>query len=214
MDHYLEKSLMTGWAFLTGDVNYKDYGGKWYRQVGDGLYHVIELINMVDAFGDDVDFTYMVTLQEIDVESQNVREIMDQYGITPADTDDMDADAITCIILDAGRYIPLLDVSGGNYRLLLRHAKQESRRIASDHNLHLSLLQRPVNAIGSTALEYSQGDFKSAMIRGIAKGDSTARLLGRIHGATNDDMDAVESDAADFSMVHPCEYRDIIDRVG
>ena len=46
---YAEQSTMAGWKFLTGDFNWQQYGGSWYRAVGERQYQVIELINLKDA---------------------------------------------------------------------------------------------------------------------------------------------------------------------
>jgi hypothetical protein len=46
---------MKKYKFLSGDVNWKDYGGKWYRSLGDHIYFVVEFINFEDATGDLVD---------------------------------------------------------------------------------------------------------------------------------------------------------------
>jgi hypothetical protein len=52
------------WQFLTGDVNWRDYGGKWYRVVDHSnkvdpkwhaplnAYHVLEFYNLEEATGD------------------------------------------------------------------------------------------------------------------------------------------------------------------
>lgn len=37
--------------FLTGDVDWKDYGGKWFRMLDPHVYYVIEFINWEDATG-------------------------------------------------------------------------------------------------------------------------------------------------------------------
>jgi hypothetical protein len=64
--------------WLTGDVNYTDHGGKWYRKVGPRNYHVIELMNWRDVTGYEDDWRkpipeadkppmYNVDLSEVDV---------------------------------------------------------------------------------------------------------------------------------------------------
>jgi len=212
-NHYLEKTLMRGWTFLTGDVSFTDYGGSWYRMVGDGLYHVIELTNMVDACGNDADYTYHVRLVEVDVQSQDVDRLLNSFGWQPENLV-IDDTMIVEMAVSYGSSIHLWDATANSYRHLLAAAKRDSKDTVADSRLHLQRLQRPVNRLGSTALEMARGDFTSGMVRGIAKQDKTARLIGKIHGATDDDMDAVDPVDADFSLVHPDEYQDIIDRMG
>ena len=46
------------------------------------------------------------------------------------------------------------------------------------------LLEKPVNRIGSSAREFMTGDFTSAMQRGCESGDPSARLMAKMHGAS------------------------------
>jgi hypothetical protein len=57
-------------------------------------------------------------------------------------------------------------------------------------------MQRPVNALGSTAAEYMRGDLDSAMQRGCEAGDPTARLVAKMHGTPEHVIDNVRP--ADF----------------
>lgn len=70
---------MAKFKFLIGDVNYAEYGGKWWRRVGDRRFHVMELINMKEACGDDVDYTYNVSLSEIDLWEVPYSEMVEAY---------------------------------------------------------------------------------------------------------------------------------------
>ena len=53
-------NMSNKWEFLTGDCNYKEYGGKWYKEVNNRCYHVIELINMHEATGEENQPKYAV----------------------------------------------------------------------------------------------------------------------------------------------------------
>lgn len=55
--------------FLTGDVNYVDYGGKWYRKIGTGRYHVLTLDTWEELDSSAVELygKYNVTLSEVDL---------------------------------------------------------------------------------------------------------------------------------------------------
>ena len=64
------KRAMGRFEFLTGDVNWKDYGGKWYRRTGDHEYYVIEFINWEDATGEPhPQGKYCVEVSSVDLSS-------------------------------------------------------------------------------------------------------------------------------------------------
>lgn len=180
---------MTNFAFLTGDLNWQEYGGLWYRRIAPKVYHVIELINLIDAIGEEAESTYGVELQEIDL-----------IGITSAQLDS----ALSCcgarelyerqdkestrelLAVESlsvyGLFAPMGRWAGNAYASLLKTAKEESRHLTNSYNYRRAQLARPVNKIGSTATEFARGDLDSALERGIAKGDKTALLVAKIKG--------------------------------
>ena len=192
---YLEGSLMRRWQFLSGDVSFMDYGGSWFREIKPRVYHVVELTNMIDAIGerdcerDGID-KYHVSLKEIDLNVIDYEPALDCCGYE----DRLDPPSVH-VIIDAcsshGSFAPMGDISGNNYRLLLSEMKRQSRSIETDARHREALLERPVNKLGSTAREYAVGDMQSAMIRGIVAGDRMARIMGKMHGLTEDDLDLV-----------------------
>lgn len=61
-----------GFKVLSGDANYVDHGGTWYRKVDDGVYHVIQLFKWSEMFGDveanaDGLPTYNIQLAEVNL---------------------------------------------------------------------------------------------------------------------------------------------------
>jgi hypothetical protein len=60
---------MSTYQFLTGDVNWKDYGGIWYRRIDPHMYYLIEFINFEDATGELLDgkYKYIVEGKFIDL---------------------------------------------------------------------------------------------------------------------------------------------------
>jgi len=204
-DHYLERSLMSGWEFLTGDIDYTCYGGKWYKQIDDVVYHVIELINWHDATGDTDQPTYNVELQEIDLSIADIESALNCCGWINDETE-LNHALVVDSVSSYGQYAPMGNWNGNNYRKLLRQAKNESRFIESDHEYHSYMLDRPVNQLGSTACEYARGDFTSALIRGLADNtDPMYRIMGKIQGLSNDDMDQIDESLSDFTLYEDCK---------
>ena len=65
------------YQFLTGDINFKEYGGQWYRCTGDKEYYVIESVNMENATGDISNGKYLFTVYSIDMDNLTEKEIKD-----------------------------------------------------------------------------------------------------------------------------------------
>lgn len=138
--------------FLTGDVNWLDYGGKWYRKVGKRHYHVIEFINWSEMVGEadakEIGSKYSVQLSSVafDDHQGDRKSALHSSGLRdggPA------RDEINCLVTDGGEAfrhtdpvaalmvleafhsygckVVLLDVNGSNARKLLTAAKRESR---------------------------------------------------------------------------------------
>lgn len=197
--HYLEDSLMRGWKFLTGDIGFQTFGGKWYRCIKESRYHVIELVNMHEATGDEDQPTYHVNLQEIDLDIADLNSALSCCGWSDP-PDEADPVMLVDSVSAYGQYLPMGDWNGNNYRKLLAGAKRESRRL-NDPEYHWRQMHRSVNKIGSTAIEYARGDFASAILRGIARGNPEARIMGKMHGVTDEEMDTIGPEYANFNLV-------------
>lgn len=203
-DNYLEKTVMAGWQFLTGDVDFMTYGGKWVRQTGDSTYHVIKLVNMLDATGDDTIPVYSVELAEVDLNIAPIERALSCCGWTLTDVDETEPPLIVEAVSSYGCYAPMGNWAGNNYRQLLADAKRESRMLTDDSRYHYTRMNRPVNRLGSTACEYAHGDFTSAMIRGIASGDVGARIIGKVHGLKESDLDDIASEPMNRQLSFTC----------
>ncbi len=189
--------------FLTGDINWSDYGGKFWRRVAkgagptEGRFHVIEVINW-NEHENDPEWTYHVELSEVDLDATSDKQLDDAlrscYGEADALSVEGDPNAAQ-IKVEAlhgyGSRAPLWDRSGNNINKLMKEARAESARL-DDPAAHEEAMNRPVNKLGSTAREYAQGDIYSAMTRGVSKGEASAKLMAKIHGASDDDIAAVE----------------------
>ena len=53
--------------WLTGDVNYREYGGTWYRRDDDTTFTIVEMVNMEDATGDIKNGKYLAIVSEVDI---------------------------------------------------------------------------------------------------------------------------------------------------
>ena len=185
---------MNKFKFLTGDINWQTYGGKWYKQVVSSTYHIIELINMWNATGEEDQDKYVVELREIDLShlsEKQIKESVESCGWI--NEENINTLMVIESIHSYGYGAPMGNWSGNNYSKLLKLARDESNQL-SDDDYHENQMNRPVNKLGSTAREYAQGDTISAMIRGIANNNMDAKILGKIHGLKSEDIQEIQSD--------------------
>ena len=62
-------------------------------------------------------------------------------------------------------------------------------KIQEDEDYYEEKMNSPVNAIGSTAREFQRGDFDSAIVKGLQKGDKRCWLMARIKGRSAEDLE-------------------------
>ena len=175
-------------TFLTGDVNWPQYGGKFVRKVGTRRYHIMEVMNWRDACGREAPAeTYNVSLSEVDLdvipENAIVSALRSWGWDRNGDTESGDHVILTDLILvevlhSCGSKAPLGEYNGNNLRKLMQSARAESAALDNRY-AHKAAMAKPVNAIGSTADEFMRGDIVSAMSRG----DTTAhKIMRKMHG--------------------------------
>jgi hypothetical protein len=84
---------MEKWVFLTGDVNWRQYGAKWFKidNYNDDYCYVIEIINFEDATGekikiDGVEYRYAGMLYTVLLDNQSaIKSALETYGETISD---------------------------------------------------------------------------------------------------------------------------------
>jgi hypothetical protein len=177
-----------GFRFMTGDVNYLDYGAKWVRLVsGTREYHIIELINWEDSVGEreakEIGHTYNMSLSIVDLDKltpENKASALSYIGAenNPDVTDEWLADGCHSYGLRA----PIRYVDTSNCHKTFRSLAAYSRELSSNQYVKSGAMRRKVNRIGSTADEFMRGDLNSALVRGIIRDDPTALLLAKIQG--------------------------------
>ena len=162
-------------SFLTGDVDYTTYGGKWIstRQSNGEFdyYFVIELLNWRETVGEREapPETYNVSLSAVSPhEAQDkIGAALDCCGITEAmlrtATENGYRDSVLVEALyNYGTHTPVWNKDGNNWRALMREARQEARQCEFLFGFYLD---RPVNRIGTTGWEALRGDLTSALDR-------------------------------------------------
>jgi hypothetical protein len=196
---------MKRFRFLTGDVNWQTYGGKWYRKASEGQYHIIELTNMDECCGRDNEGqpTYCVDLSLIDLTEIPVDAMTSALCSCGLEDRPLNLNAwdtwtendrlmlVECLH-SYGTKAPLWQDSGNAYAPLLQQARAESHALDNDEAM-TAALDRPVNRLGSTAAEFMRGDLDSALLRGLIAGNQEARLVAKIRSGgkiTDAELDA------------------------
>lgn len=182
--------------FLVGDVCWEDHGGKWFRRVNDTCFQVVEIFNWESAVGEleaEGMPAYHVDLVEIDVslDSSDAMEssglhidgegnIVCSMGDIIAGHDEGDRKQIViCECMHGhGNKAHLGQWDGDDYTELFRLALEESEVYLDHGEAYEEKMESQVNAIGSTVREMQRGDVHSAMMRGIARGDESSRIMG------------------------------------
>lgn len=180
---------MKGWKELYSDVNWIDYHGMWAKKAADGSWYVLKWTNLVDAGGKEfADTPYECDVKRLDLTeipeselksaldccSLDLEEIMPQY---------QEAVLVECCI-SYGLGAPLESFTGSKYPARIRaNARRYAEECMRNDALLESRLDRPVNAIGSTAREYGVGDIRSAMYEDRPGTDpKIMHILRRMHG--------------------------------
>jgi len=159
------------WKFLTGDVNWEEYGGKFVLRVAKRRFFIIDVLNWYETVGEDeATCEFNVSLDECDVSvlsEKNKEDLLSSCGWEGADRTDPLVWAE--MMHSYGMKAPLWGEDGDDIEELMEEAKSAAAELLDDPSLHAEYLQTPVNAIGSTAMEFMKGDLTSAMDRALAQ---------------------------------------------
>lgn len=175
--------LGKAWTDIGSDVNWIDYGGRWARHIEGTRYHVIRFENC-EQWGDGAT-GYHCDLQEININAsdETLKGAMQYTGLEEVWhelTQEQRKLALVEALSSYGAYAPLWSEAGTNAWKLIRAAKAESRLLATDSAEYEARMDRPVNKIGSTAREYAEGDYNSAILRGLADGRPDAEIMAKM----------------------------------
>ncbi len=162
------------------------YDGLSVRRVSAQRYHYIQVTDMDEACGRDNEGRprYVVELSEVDLDSLSeatVKSARQSCGWDSAPDSD-EATAEMCF--QYGARAPLHSVDTNSATRGFRECRQESYTLTKDSAAYAERMERPVNAIGSTAREYMQGDIYSAMDRGVRADKPEAKIMAKMHGAS------------------------------
>ena len=149
--------------FLTGDVNWKEYGGKFVspkQNNGDWNYWlVIDVINMHDVTGDETEPKYYITISAVAPDA--VSEDEKNSALQSCDMEDWykktDWKDLTMVeaLVTCGISACLWQAQGNNIRKLMQDARKESDQIVMLFGFYMD---RQLNAIGNDGWDFISGN--------------------------------------------------------
>lgn len=170
---------MKGWIELCSDMDWSSFHGMWAKKAQDGSWYVLQFTNLVDAGGKDfADTPYECQVKRLDLTELSEKNVSDALrscgwhkdGVTGAIVNTYDGSevcaaahaehAIVECCIQYGQGAPLADFTGKSYP---ERVRAEARRFAlecmKDADKLEKRLDRPVNAIGTSARNYGLGIF-------------------------------------------------------
>jgi len=198
------------WEY-TGDVNMLDYGGTFYKQAGQRKFIFIRFENTEDWDGEDwktkVGYHYHAEVRFVDLDTIPEKELASVRRSMDISENEEDAwVAFGC--QEYGLYARLDAFEGNDGHRLLREAKRTANEYLTDEDELENALDKPVNALGSTAREMMAGDIYSAMGRGVLMGNTNACIMAKMSGVPDD---VIESAWPEDWLPFFCGYTDAID---
>ena len=170
--------MASKWEYQ-GDIDVLGYGGTFVRHVGERRYHAIRFDNMDEACGSDNEgqATYHGSLVEVDLATADIESAISSCGDEGETYEDI---WLAFMVAGYGEYAPLSDEASNNGNKIIANLKRESREIEGDSGRYEALMDRPVNAIGSTAREFQAGDIQSAIDRGLRRDNAAASIMQKL----------------------------------
>lgn len=148
------------------------------KYLGGRKYLVLEVIDL-EAHTGEGEFCVDLALVDLDeVDAKTVRSAMQCYGCE----DQPEALYLVEMLHGYGAKAPLFSAQAGGRVVARRLGRSEARNLDIDE-----AMDRPVNKIGSTAREYMNGDFQSAVYRGVLEGRQDARIMAKLYGVDPDE---------------------------
>jgi hypothetical protein len=198
-----------GWEYISGPHWWTGEDAMWVRKAKDGAWFVLRFQDLRDAGGSD----FEDTPYECDVRRVHLKELSEEEigsalrssgwhlgpdgciyqevwerdgkkygGDLVCDKEHAELCIVECLV-SHGLGAPLHDETGKRYDRVRGRARAEAVSLMRDAEALEEALDRPVNAIGSTAREYGRGDINSALYRDTPGTNPTAMgIMRKMHG--------------------------------
>ncbi len=150
--------------FLTGDVNWKKYGGQFVtKKLSNGEFDywlVADFMNFHDATGAYDNDKYVVIISVVSPQEagkENIKEAKESYGLEDEKIGDL---FLVEILHSYGIKSNVWQCTGNNADKLMKKARKELSNI---NMLFGFYMDRPQNMLGSTGWDFIKGDITAGL---------------------------------------------------
>lgn len=149
--------------FLTGDVNWQTYGGKFVsKRLNNGdfdYYLVLDVINWHDATGDESQDKYNVSIQAVSpmaAGEEKVNQALGSMGLSDDQMTQYENEPLIQVeaLVTYGIFAQLYTANGNNLNEMLKTARREADLI---HGLFGFYMDRPENGLGQNGWQLIRG---------------------------------------------------------
>jgi hypothetical protein len=184
----MTRSKMKDWMFLTGDVNWEDYGAKWCRKDASGVWWVLDFSNK-EEWGNGAR-GYYCEVKRLDLAEVHPTEIksalrscgwridpsrpaiVNEYDghnvhgnyVIAEGLDNMEPVLVECLV-GYGVSAPMGSEEGTHPTHVRAAARRLADELMADEKRAEAALAKPVNKIGSTARDFGRGDSLAGLRR-------------------------------------------------
>ena len=147
--------------FLTGDVNWVDYGGKFIsKKLNNGDFDywlVLDFINMHEATGEETQDKYVVQILSVSPQEAGEEHVKSAFRCIGFDKEPKDTSDIERVLAlsEYGIYATIWSSSGNNASKLIREAHKQILPITSLYGFYMDKRE---NLIGNTGWDFIKGD--------------------------------------------------------
>jgi hypothetical protein len=187
---------MKGWKFLTGDVNWEDYGGMWCRQV-EGVWWILRFENK-EEWGDGAKGYYcaVLRLDVNEVEYDTVDSALSYIGLSRAEwqeeeNEDTRAMMLVEALVSSGVSTPMWSAEGSRAMSVRKQAREMAVALAADDIRTEQILDEPFNKIGTTNRDVGKGDTLAGLrrtaqrviVEGMKPEDQASSIMLKMYAA-------------------------------
>lgn len=159
-------------TFLTGDVNWQEYGGKFIsakQNNGEFDYWlVMDVLNWQDAVGEreakEVGAKYCVSLYSVSPSEAGTESLKSAFDCCGMDSEELRANPLVQVecLVSYGTYAQLWSENGNNINKLMKQAREQAKLSSM---LYGFMMDKPANRIGTSNWDMQRGNIMAGLNR-------------------------------------------------
>lgn len=159
-------------TFLTGDVNWQEYGGKFISAKQNNgefdYWYVMDILNWEDAVGEreakEVGSTYCVSLYSVSPSEAGAESLKSAFDCCGMDSEELRSNPLVQVeaLVTYGVYAQLWSENGNNLAKLMKQAREQARMASMLYGFYMD---RPANRIGTSNWDAQRGNILAGLAR-------------------------------------------------